>query len=672
VGAATGLAYYKDEKLTFIEQAPGLPFASVTALALDAEGRLLVAHAEGDTYTADRVLHISRLSNGSCTRLLSFDANSQHTVIADSRIKTMLVDERGVLFFAVCGSWGMGGGRGIGKFDAREGLSFYTTADGLPSDSVDDIIFDRKGVLWAATLNGLARFDGPRFATFADEKYLQHNHVYCLCLDRKNRLWFGSERGVTLYDGRHFQHIVSEHINFTWKIFENSSGELFFGTNKGPIRYTPGQVPPRVRLVQVIADQVYQGVESLEIHAPLPQVIFEYKGMSFATNPRDMLYIYRLKGHDEDWCPATRQLRAFYQDLMPGEYIFEVKALDRDLNESQLARLDIVVLPDPLLDGLNAALSQTSAGGDFVGESQALRRVQTEAAKVATSDATVMILGETGTGKGLMARSLHEMSARRDGRFIQVNCGALPESLVESELFGHEKGAFTGAHARKLGKVELAAGGTLFLDEIGDMSLMAQIKLLRLLEERTFERVGGIDTLAADVRVVAATNRDLVQMVAASTFRQDLYYRLRVFPLELPSLRERREDIPLLATYFMERMNTHLGKSIRSIERAALAHLQMHDWPGNVRELQHAVERAVIVCRGTVVQISDIALDLEATGPNMGAEPLTLEEVERRHIGKTLEEVGWVIAGPNGAAVQLGLKESTLRFRMKKLGIERP
>ena len=293
-------------------------------------------------------------------------------------------------------------------------------------------------------------------------------------------------------------------------------------------------------------------------------------------------------------------------------------------------------------------------------------------AEVAPTDVTVLILGETGTGKGLAARTVHGLSARRTGPFIPVNCGAIPEGLVESELFGHERGAFTGAIARKLGKTELAEEGTLFLDEIGDLTPAAQTKLLRFLEERTFERVGGTEMLSADVRIIAATNRDLRGMVEKGEFREDLYFRLQVFPIELPPLRERREDIPVLAGYFMERMAAHLNKEVTHLTPDALAALHAHDWPGNIRELEHAVERAVIVCRELAIRAEDIAPELGRREEGSVRELVPLEEYERRYIREVLEQTGWVIKGPQGAAELLGMRASTLYSRMKKLGIVRP
>jgi len=304
-----------------------------------------------------------------------------------------------------------------------------------------------------------------------------------------------------------------------------------------------------------------------------------------------MAYLYRLEGYDTDWQPAYTG-RAEYQDLPEGEYTFQVQAVDRDLNYSKPVTVTLSIVPDSRQEALAEAFKTTGQASEFVGESAALRQAQAHLAQVATTEETVLILGETGTGKGLAARNVHKLSKRNTGPFIQINCGAIPEGLVESELFGHEKGAFTGATHRKLGKVELAENGTLFLDEIGDLPMDAQVKLLRLLEEKSFERVGGTETLAAKVRVIAATNRDLERMVAEGTFRADLFYRLQGFDVPLPPLRQRPEDIRLLAIYFIERMAEHLHKPVTQLSDEALARLQQSDWPGNVRELEHAVRRA--------------------------------------------------------------------------------
>lgn len=400
-------------------------------------------------------------------------------------------------------------------------------------------------------------------------------------------------------------------------------------------------------------------------------IVFEFHDISFKTHPGGLVYRYRLKGYDEDWQTTTAQ-RVEYQNVPGATFTFEVQAVDQDLNYSEPASVTLNVVPDPHIQVLAEALSQSGTKGEFVGNSQALREVQAQLAEVAKTDLTVLISGETGTGKGVATRAVHQLSPRRDRPFIQVNCGALPQSLVESELFGHERGAFTGAVSRKLGKVELAAGGTLFLDEIGDLALEAQVKLLRLLEERAFERVGGTETLVADMRVIAATNRNLQEMVANGQFREDLYFRLQVFPVRLPPLRERREDIPLLAACFVERMASYLNKAVPRLTPEALAVLRTYDWPGNVRELEHAVQRAVIMCRRQAIQPKDIALKSDRTDGELSEEILTLKELEKQHIRKVVEQAGWVIKGPHGAAALLGMHPSTLSHRMKKLGIRRP
>ena len=361
-------------------------------------------------------------------------------------------------------------------------------------------------------------------------------------------------------------------------------------------------------------------------------------------------------------------IRMTVQQALHNAFLYEALRVANAGLEEQNRELE-----DQVQAGTEAlsTAAQSGIAGEFVGTSQALRQVQRQLAEVAPTGVNVLILGETGTGKGLAARSVHALSTHSNAPFIQVNCGALPENLVESELFGHEKGAFTGAVTRKLGKVELAKGGTLFLDEIGDMPLAAQVKLLRLLEERTFERVGGTQTLEVEVRAIGATNRNLQQMVAEGLFREDLYFRLQVFPLRLPPLRERREDLPMLADSFMKQMAAHLNKKVTRLTPEVLTLLRAYDWPGNVRELEHVVQRAVIVCRGPTIQVEDIVLEKIAAANAIG-EIVPLEEYERRYIRAVLEKMGWRIRGTQGAAALLHMHESTLRSRMKKLGIERP
>ena len=307
---------------------------------------------------------------------------------------------------------------------------------------------------------------------------------------------------------------------------------------------------------------------------------------------------------------------------------------------------------------------------ELIGRSASLKRVLHNVEQVASTDATVLLLGETGTGKELLARAIHSLSPRSDRALVKVNCATLPATLIESELFGHEKGAFTGATARKIGRFELADGGTLFLDEIAELPLELQPKLLRVLQEGEFERLGGTRTVTADVRLIAATNRDLERLVAAEEFREDLYYRLNVFPVTSPPLRERPDDIPLLARSLVERYAKKFGKSVERIPATVMASLQAYEWPGNVRELENVIERALILMPESALDLQAVSLP-QSVRVSDSVAPWNLESVEREHILRTLEVTHWQIGGAAGAAKRLGLKPSTLRDRMHRLGLRR-
>jgi formate hydrogenlyase transcriptional activator len=344
--------------------------------------------------------------------------------------------------------------------------------------------------------------------------------------------------------------------------------------------------------------------------------------------------------------------------------------------ENALAFQEIEALKDKLAKE-NAYLEEEVRTdhnfGEVVGESAALRRVLKQVETVAPTGSTVLVRGETGTGKELIARALHELSPRRGRTFVKLNCAAIPTGLLESELFGHEKGAFTGAISQKVGRFELADKGTLFLDEVGDIPPELQPKLLRVLQEQEFERLGGTKTVKVDVRLVAATHRDLAKMVADGCFRQDLYYRLNVFPVVLPPLRERRDDIPRLVRHFTQQFARRMGRRIETIPSAIMDALVRYTWPGNVRELQNVVERAVILSPGPSLQVpvNDLqAAAEEAAGATAAA--VTLADAEREHILGALRETGWVVGGPKGAAARLGMKRSTLFKKMQKLDISRP
>ena len=648
-----GVMCYDGAKFTHLTTADGLGDNSVWCVFADRRGHMWFGSRTGGG--------VSRYDG---QQWMTFTTEEG---LAANSVKVILEDRHGQMWFATTGG-------GVSRYDGQQFTSF-TTEDGLAHNSVWSMLEDRQGHMWFGTRGGVSRYDGQTFQTFTAKEGLAYDHVTAIMEDRRGHLWFGTlGGGVTRYDGQVFQ-TLSRHDGLIFDtvqaLLEDRSGNIWIGTEGGLTRYTSSSIPPKARLQTVIADQRYTPDGPIRISTSQKLVAFEFMGHSWTTRPERMAYVYQMEGHDVDWQPVYRG-RVEYQDLPIGDYTFRVKAVDRDLNYSGAAQVQVSVEPDALVESLTAALRRGSPQGEFVGRSAALKKVQQQLHQVAPADLPVLILGDTGTGKGLAARILHELSPRHQASFIPVSCGAIPEGLVESELFGHERGAFTGATHRKLGKVELAKGGTLFLDEIGDMPLAAQVKLLRLLEERTFERVGGSQVLHAEVRVVAATNRDLRQMVEAGTFREDLYFRLQGFEVQLPPLRERKEDIPLLALYFLGPNAAHLDKEVTGLSHAAETALVAHTWPGNVRELQHAIESAVVVCQSATIEVDDLMLGGRAVDPAAGGGRLTLAEMERRHIRAVLEDREWIIGGPRGAALVLGLHEATLRFRMRKLGIKRP
>jgi formate hydrogenlyase transcriptional activator len=346
----------------------------------------------------------------------------------------------------------------------------------------------------------------------------------------------------------------------------------------------------------------------------------------------------------------------------------EIRELKEQLSKEKL------YLEDEIRTEMNFA--------QIIGNSASLRRVLKNVETVAPTDSTVLIYGETGTGKELIARAIHDLSPRHSKPFVKLNCAAIPTGLLESELFGHEKGAFTGAIAQRIGRFEVANGGTIFLDEIGEIPLELQTKLLRVLQEREFERLGSSRTLRTDARLIAATNRDLEAMVAEQKFRSDLFFRLNVFPVHVPPLRERQGDIPLLVRHFTQQFSRRMSRVIETIPSAAMDALSRYHWPGNIRELQNVIERAVIISAGPAlsVDVADLKFpkvshpEERAAAPNSttnGALHNLLEETERQQILQTLKECDWVVAGPNGAAARLGMNRSTLQVRIRKLGISR-
>jgi len=378
------------------------------------------------------------------------------------------------------------------------------------------------------------------------------------------------------------------------------------------------------------------------------------------------------KAHDNLEVTVLERTRELTRaNLQLTQEIDERKRTEESLQD---AFAEIKLLKDRL-QAENIYLQQEVARevnfGEIIGQSSPISLVFSQIRQVAPMNATVLLLGETGTGKGVVARAIHSSSARKDRPMITVNCTALPGNLIESELFGREKGAFTGANARQIGRFELADGGTIFLDEIGEMPLELQCKLLRVIQEGEFERLGSPRTIKTDVRIIAASNRNLQEEITNGRFREDLYYRLNVFPITIPPLRQRKEDIPLLVNHFVAKFNKKIGKRIETVSKETLHTLQEYHWPGNVRELESVIERAVITSQGSALQVLDRFDTLRKTGEPAGQEVKALVDMEHDHILHVLKKTGWRIEGEKGAAVLLGLNPSTLRARMRKYGIIR-
>jgi PAS domain S-box-containing protein len=389
-------------------------------------------------------------------------------------------------------------------------------------------------------------------------------------------------------------------------------------------------------------------------------------------------YLERAREGTQVWVPDGFEAQRADGEAFPIEFTISPLDVDgaqhytiilRDISERAKAEKALRNLQSKH-ESLQETLRRDRQINGLIGDAPAMQRIAADLRKVAETDASVLIGGETGAGKELIARAVHEASARREQPLVTINCAALPGELIESELFGHEKGAFTGAVNLRRGRFELANGGSIFLDEVGELTAQAQAKLLRVLQERSFERVGGTQPIKVDVRVIAATNRDLLAMVENGSFRADLYYRLSVFPLTVPPLRERRSDIPLLVQFFVEKYARQFGRAIEGVEPESMERLLRYRWPGNVRELQNVIERAAILASGPLLKIAESQLvpaELDQDGPANAS----IEDVSRSHILRVLDECNWIVEGPKGAAAILDLKPSTLRYRMKLLGIEK-
>ena len=642
----------------------------ITGLYADGQGRMWIGTLQG---------HFGWIEANRFTSLDAWEGDE---------CRALLQDQNGVFW--------------IGFFGRVPALYWYEAGQFRPVELAEaetiayvNVLWEHQNVLWVGTAKGLFALDGSsgQFRHFtADESGLSANGILALAADPQDAIWMGtSGGGVLRYDGESFQSIrlgPSALGNIVEAVLCNRDGRLWFGTRAGLVAYQPSDTPPRLVIREVMAGSLLAAPDVVSCPEDTPEIRIHFQGISFRSGASQMRYRHRLVGHApaEPWSAFTAAAVVAYPALPVGDYRFEVQTIDRDGLRSEVVGLAIHILPDIHIERLHALEKGLRPTTPVVeSQNQAMQEVMSEVAQVAASDMSVLVLGETGTGKGLLARSIHDTSPRRGRPFIHVNCGALPPGLIENELFGHEKGAFTGAATRQLGRFELADGGTLFLDEIGDLMLEAQRVLLNILEEKILTRVGGEKPIPVDVRVVAATNRDLRQDIQEHTFREDLFYRLSTFTLELPPLRQRREDIPALVAHFVKRCALHLKRPVPALNDVVVAHLQAYSWPGNVRELEHVIHRAVLLCKDGVMRVADLSLSSVAPPAGDGEHPPAERPTgaadeappaegtdEKQQIVAALQATNWMVYGERGAAKVLDMHPEKLRYRIKKYGLRRP
>ena len=649
---------------------------AITGLCEDGQGRIWVGTFQG---------HFGWIEAGRFTPFKEWSGEE---------CRALLQDQNGVFW--------------IGFFGRVPALYWYKDEQFGPVEMADsetiiyvNVLWEHQDVLWVGTAKGLFIADRSagqvrHFTT--EDSGLMANGILGLTADRAGRVWLGtSGGGVLCYDGETFRNIrlgSSVLGNIVEAVLCDRQGRLWFGTRAGLVAYQPGDTPPCLVIREVQAGRLFTMPEAVSYSEDIPEIRIHFQGISFRSGARQLCYRHRLVGHDpaKEWSAFTAADAVVYHALPVGDYCFEVEAMDRDGLSSEVVCLAVHVLPDPQVEHTRI-LEKTllSANSVVPSRSRHMQTIRRQIERVAGTNMTVLVLGETGTGKSLLAQSVHDLSPRRDRPFIQVNCAAIPANLIESELFGHEKGSFTGANTRQRGRFELAHRGTLFLDEIGDLPLNSQQVLLHVLEQKSLTRVGGERPVPMDVRVVAATNRDLKQAIQAGTFRQDLFYRLDSFTVEVLPLRKRPEDIPDLVVNFVAWFADQINQPMPTIAEGVVEHLQTHSWPGNIRELAHRLHRGVLLCEDGVLRVEDLALppdeqlasgDADARKPlapparqtEAGDEVPALAEGddEKQRLVAALHATNWVIYGDRGAAKLLGMSPEKLRYRIQKYGLRRP
>ena len=685
LGTAGGLACLEDDRIRPVEMG-----RAVSTLVVDRQGQLWSGGPDGRvckrTGQETQVIEVAENAHEAVAGLCPDRIGHMRVCTSEGRFgwikedrftafgkpfshpcRAMLQDEEGVFWIGTHG-------KRPALYSYKDGHFQALDLAGLEAVSYVNALYEHEGTLWVGTAHGLFAVDyhSRQVRQFTvDEGVLLANGILALAADRQGRLWVGTNGGGVLnYDGQTFHAIrlgKSVSINTVEEILCDSQGRLWFGTKAGLVAYQPCDVPPSIVIRQVVERRLWELSPTASYIEGTDEIAIHFQGIRFGIAVAPMRYSYRLVGYGPaaEWSAPSLDNKVSYRGVPVGEYRFEVRAQDQDGLESEVASLEVRVVADaPNKRRTPGILSQSPV------MAQLLKKVE----QVAATNTGVLVLGETGVGKGLLAQTIHTSSLRRKQAFIPVNCGGLPAGLVESELFGHEKGAFTNAVEQRIGFFERAHGGTLFLDEIGDLPLEAQRVLLHILEEDRLTRVGG-KSIPVDVRIIAATNRNLQRAVQEGTFREDLYYRLRVFPLVVPPLRERREDIPVLAAHFVRQYAERFKRPVPPLGDGVMEYLQAHSWPGNVRELAHRMQQAVIVCEGERIKVIDVlSAGVEEPRP-ASASPVEQGDEggdEKQRIVEALQRTNWVVSGERGAAGLLGMSAQALRYRMRKYGIQRP
>ena len=719
-----GLYCYDSQRLQFFGSDHGLPATGFTSIAQSATGPLWIGAVgafvrfdaqRGSTENvvtpeceAITALCLGRDDyvwfGGTGLYRYSYDARQQklmHQPASPDSISAITVDASGRVWFAYQRTSGFGyvedgqvrwfglatptqidalawsrqGHLWLGSNSADEGHGLYrfdgtacAKVDAVPACLVFALYEGEDGRLWIGTNQGLLCLVEERVQHFTRADGLPCDTVTSIIQAHDGRLWVGTESsGLCGYDGQVFQKVEVPELslcNTVCDLTEGRDGALYLATKGGLVRYSPQRIPPQAAIVRVEADDAYEVVADQAIRFPSTAdcVRICFEGTSSLDPLSHLVYRYCLDGLESAWRQTT-ETQVEYPPLHPGTYTFCLQAIDRDLTYSEQVRVHLSVTEDARMDVLRRW---------FIGDSPVIRQVEADFLKAAETDLTVLLLGATGTGKSLAAQAIHELSARRDAPFVTINCGTLGRDLINNELFGHEKGAYTGAYDRHIGKFERAAQGTLFLDEIGDLTLDVQANLLEVLQEHRLYRVGGNQAIPVDVRVIAATHDNLDQAVAKGTFRADLFYRLEGYSIRVPSLQERPEDIPMLATHFAAQFAAQLNQPVAPISPAAIEALQAYNWPGNVRQLEHAVHRAVLAARHGSLEPEHFTQGISAARPHQSEGSFAivpLEEHLRQYLTHVLAHTNGVISGQRGAAHLLGIHPNTLRSRLRKLGI---